>query len=669
MNGGLTIVGHETDEARVPLVDDTRKGGGARGHEHLTNAVLELFDRVIVDAQEGLCRALLGVLVLEIPDAVLVLELLVEHAHLGQDAHLEAAHGEEQIGVVAAVDRRERVLPLERRDRARQRVLELPEDGAAEVDVVLHEAHARVARPALFVVVADDVLVVGVGVLGEVALDQLLGLLGREAVQHKDAVDVARVESYRMAHLGGERAEREKVVRQIRRAGDLGGARQAQQQNVEHQAVVLHDERRELQAANEAVRVGVVHVLVVDDDVVLGRHVVGNVVVENETQQAVEEREVHLVVQLLEAALEHHDALAVRGLPHLVEVVDALAPLVHEQRRRLRVGRLDPVRKQVALVGLVPEILVEVGVGDLFERLNVVHRNQVRVHVHELDRHLLEGALRQEMALDARQAVVRPVVRRLDQAQLLALRLVQAALDAVRLLEPLERQNQQLGVVLVRQRRERNRRELAALEPMHRRRVDGDRLLARQIRAVLEVVVLSLLLGLEVQARQSTEVLLAHGLVDRRAASDALAVVVRHVGPPVGLLLDVAQNHVLDLHRQARHVPDRVRLEAPPRLAQVLQNRARLVGLDALGHHVDNVVHDRRSELEIKVTLDSLLGHRLGDALRRTTFELSSKQVTEPAFKQRHDTAHKEQPNSPTWCPEATTRSFTNWSSIESIID
>ena len=59
-------------------------------------------------------------------------------------------------------------------------VLDVPEHGPAQVDVVLHESHAGVPRPALLVVVANDVLVVGVGVLREVALDQVPGLLRRE---------------------------------------------------------------------------------------------------------------------------------------------------------------------------------------------------------------------------------------------------------------------------------------------------------------------------------------------------------------------------------------------------------------------------------------------------------------------------------------------------------
>ena len=45
---------------------------------------------------------------------------------------------------------------------------------------MFHESHASISRPALLVVVADDVLVVGVRVLREVPLNELPSLLSRE---------------------------------------------------------------------------------------------------------------------------------------------------------------------------------------------------------------------------------------------------------------------------------------------------------------------------------------------------------------------------------------------------------------------------------------------------------------------------------------------------------
>lgn len=49
---------------------------------------------------------------------------------------------------------------------------------------------------------------------------------------------------------------------------------------------------------------------VVDDHVVLGRHVISNVVVDDETQQPVEQRQIDLLVHLLIAGLEHHVAFS-----------------------------------------------------------------------------------------------------------------------------------------------------------------------------------------------------------------------------------------------------------------------------------------------------------------------------------------------------------------------
>jgi hypothetical protein len=81
----------------------------------------------------------------------------------------------------------------------------------------------------------------------------------------------------------------------------------------------------------------------------------------------------------------------------------------------------------------------------------------------------------------------------LDEAELLALRLVEPQRRRERLLEPLHREDEQLDVVLVVQRRERDGLVLAREQPVHGRRVDRDRLVGGDIRAVLAVVVLPLL--------------------------------------------------------------------------------------------------------------------------------------------------------------------------------
>ena len=120
------------------------------------------------------------------------------------------------------------------------------------------------------------------------------------------------------------------------------------------------------------------------------------------------------------------------------------------------------------------------------------------------------------------------VERLLDQGELFTLRLIQTALDTVRLLELFERQDQQLGIVLEVERREGNRLETPAFKPVYGRRVNRHSRLGGDVWAVLEVRILALLLGLEVQTRQTTQVLAAYRLIDRGTAANALTVVVGH---------------------------------------------------------------------------------------------------------------------------------------------
>lgn len=63
--------------------------------------------------------------------------------------------------------------------------------------------------------------------------------------------------------------------------------------------------------------------LIVDDYIVLGRHVVSYVVVHNESQQPVKQRQVNLLIHLLKPRLQHDVALALTRLPHILQVIDA----------------------------------------------------------------------------------------------------------------------------------------------------------------------------------------------------------------------------------------------------------------------------------------------------------------------------------------------------------
>lgn len=65
-----------------------------------------------------------------------------------------------------------------------------------------------------------------------------------------------------------------------------------------------------------------------------------------------------------------------------------LAPLVDQQWWWFSVSRFDPGREEASLVCLVPQVLVQVGISDLLQRLHIIHGHQMTVQVHELDTHL-----------------------------------------------------------------------------------------------------------------------------------------------------------------------------------------------------------------------------------------------------------------------------------------
>ena len=81
------------------------------------------------------------------------------------------------------------------------------------------------------------------------------------------------------------------------------------------------------------------------------------------------------------------------------------------------------------------------------------------VEVHELYADLLECSLSQQLSLDPGKSLMRVVVSLFDQAKLLSLTLVQAALHTVGLLQSLQGQDEQLGVMLVGERWKGNRRK------------------------------------------------------------------------------------------------------------------------------------------------------------------------------------------------------------------
>lgn len=98
-------------------------------------------------------------------------------------------------------------------------------------------------------------------------------------------VDVAGVQPDGMSCLSASVLEGQEVIGNLRCASNLTGTSEAQHEQVQDQAIVLHDKGCKLQASNQAIGVGVGHVLVGNHNVVLGCDVVCNVVIQHQPQK------------------------------------------------------------------------------------------------------------------------------------------------------------------------------------------------------------------------------------------------------------------------------------------------------------------------------------------------------------------------------------------------
>lgn len=82
--------------------------------------------------------------------------------------------------------------------------------------------------------------------------------------------------------------------------------------------------------------------------------------IQNQAQQPIEQRKIDLLIDLGQDGLHHNIAFSLARLPDFIQVVDTLAPFVHEQWGWFGVGRLDPCWEQTTLVGLEEQELVEI---------------------------------------------------------------------------------------------------------------------------------------------------------------------------------------------------------------------------------------------------------------------------------------------------------------------
>ena len=101
----------------------------------------------------------------------------------------------------------------------------------------------------------------------------------------------------------------------------------------------------------------------------------------------------------------------------------------------------------------------------------------------------------------------------------------------------------------------------------------------------------------------------------------------------------------------------------------MLQNGFSFVLLDSFRHHIVDVFDDSCSQLKVILTFHALFGDCLCDTFGVSSLKLPCKQIAEPSLKQRDNSSDEEEPYTPSWCPKSNTRSFSNLTSVEPVVD
>jgi len=164
--------------------------------------------------------------------------------------------------------------------------------------------------------------------------------------------------------------------------------------------------------------------------------------------------------------------------------------------------------------------------------------------------------------------------------------------------------------------------ELPGLEPVHCCCVNCNCFLWSYVGSIFEIVVLALLLSLQVQPSQSSEILFSHCFVNCRTPSYPFTIVISSVRPPISLCLDVSDDHVLNWGGKSRNFPRNICFPTPPRFRKMLQDCFGLVCLDTFRHHIVDVYDYTRTKFKIVLALNPLFSHCFGYPFAVTPFEL-----------------------------------------------
>ena len=152
---------------------------------------------------------------------------------------------------------------------------------------MFHQSHSAILRPTLLIVVANNILVVWVGIFCQESLDEFPSFISSKLEQNIEVINISQVESDRMLNFQLNTLINHELIFIEWRPCHLISSIEPHDQQINDQPIKLEDKRCKLQPHDHTKEVCMIHIFEIDNHIVLGCHIVCNVVIHNQPQQSV----------------------------------------------------------------------------------------------------------------------------------------------------------------------------------------------------------------------------------------------------------------------------------------------------------------------------------------------------------------------------------------------
>lgn len=161
-------------------------------------------------------------------------------------------------------------------------------------------------------------------------MHQVFAFVFIESENQVDFFYISGVKSDGVRSFRGDVFEGHEFIGLLGGPGQFAGSFESQNEEIEDETVELKEEGGEAESVNYTVRLRVVHVFEGNNDIVFGGYVVGDVMVDDKSQQSVQKRQIHFFVHLFQFGLHDNEGLVTRSVPNAAQIVDSLTPFVHQ---------------------------------------------------------------------------------------------------------------------------------------------------------------------------------------------------------------------------------------------------------------------------------------------------------------------------------------------------